>query len=142
VLGRSEFGAERKGATGQPWRHLEPRVRDRVGPWVCPGMDGAWSGSSCDTRLSGAGGSPGAVVLGRAWESQGKGERELASGLAHGVGTAYQRDKERERGSLLIGGSGRRAVPVSNGLKNNPNLIETRPNLIRSKKDIPLLQNF
>jgi hypothetical protein len=41
--------------------------------------------------------------------------------------------REGERESALTGGSGRHAGPVSNGFKNNPNLIQTRPNLIQFK---------
>jgi hypothetical protein len=42
-------------------------------------------------------------------------------------------ERRRERERVPTGGSGRHAGPVSNGLKNNSNLIQTRPNLIRSK---------
>jgi hypothetical protein len=75
------------------------RERERGwGPWARPsgegkrkvglGVDGAWRGVSCGTRPSG--GSSMAAVPGRAWERQGKGERELAGGPAHGVGLSYQ----------------------------------------------------
>jgi hypothetical protein len=41
-------------------------------------------------KKSGVGGSPRAAVLDRAWDRQGKGERELVGGPAHEVGPAYQ----------------------------------------------------
>jgi hypothetical protein len=39
-------------------------------------------------------------------------------------------ERRRERERALAGGSEWRAGPVSNGFKNNPNLVQTRPNLI------------
>jgi hypothetical protein len=78
-----------------------------------PGVDGVWSGGGCGTWPSGMGDSPRA---------------------ARGVGPACQREKERERKRKRADQWVRaRASLVSNGLKNNPNLIQTHSNLIPSK---------
>jgi hypothetical protein len=88
----------------------------------------AWSGGDGGTQPSGAGGSPRVAVPGHAREREGKGERELAGGPHLSA-----REVERERGRALTSGCRRRVGPVSNGFKNNPNLIQMCPNLIQSK---------
>jgi hypothetical protein len=107
------FGAKRKGVTGRPLRHLQPREREMVGALGAytqrrekkggPVMDDVWLGGDCSMRRSGSSGSLRSAVPGQ-WE------------------------KERE--STLTGRSGQRTGPVSNGFKNNPNLIQTCPKLI------------
>jgi hypothetical protein len=61
------------------------------------------------------------------------GEREGADRWAqtHSVGRLHR----------LTGGPGR-IVPGLNKFQNNPYLIQTHPNLLQSKEDIRLLQNF
>jgi hypothetical protein len=75
------------------------------------------------------------AAVGRGWQPGGSGARSRMGELGEGRegagkwaspwGGPCLSAREGERGSLLTGGSGRRAVPDSNGLKNNPNLIET-----------------
>jgi hypothetical protein len=84
VLGRPEFGAERKGAMGWPWRHLYPQEREGGGP----GCIYAEEGKERGVRAWMACGL--VAVPGHAQERQGKGQRGLAGVPADRVGPAYQ----------------------------------------------------
>jgi hypothetical protein len=84
VLGRPEFGAERKGAMGWPWRHLYPREREGGGPGCVYAEEGKERGVQA-WMASGP-----VAVLGRTRERQGKRQRELAGVPADRVGPACQ----------------------------------------------------
>jgi hypothetical protein len=84
VLEWAEFGAERKGAMGWPWRHLYPQEREGGGP----GCIYAEEGKERGVRAWMACGL--VAVPGHAQERQGKGQRGLAGVPADRVGPAYQ----------------------------------------------------